>query len=353
MKLFILSVRFLEVCNLFKQHISLYIFMVSLILFSSCDVHQWPDTPDTVKFHLELNYDTQMTQMNYVYQNNQVIAQGGDVTYVNALNSGTIRYIIRVYQNGYTSFINPSSANSFIKEITLTRNLSQGYDYATDIELPQGDYKIMVWSDLAEGADSPYFYNPQNFAEIKLMGTYRGNTNYRDAFRGTGDIRLVSDILANQPDTLSISMQRPLAKYEFITNDLKDFITKESVVDTEDYNVVFLYAGFMPNTYNMFSDSPTDSYSGVMTGSRLNVLNANEASLGFDYVFTGLQPTSILIQIGLYDNQQRQVALSEPINVPLKRGFHTILKGSFLMQQTSGGIYIKPEFDGNHNIINY
>lgn len=343
MKLFILSVRFLKVCTL----------LASLILVSSCDVHQWPDTPDTVKFHLELKYDTQMTQMNYVYQNNQVIAQGGDVTYDSYLNSGTIRYIIRVYQNGNSSFTSSSSANSYIKQITLSRNLSQGYNYATDIELPQGDYKILVWSDLAEGEDGPYFYNPQNFAEIKLMGTYRGNTNYRDAFRGTGDIRLVSDILANSPDTLTISMQRPLAKYEFITNDLKDFIAKESVVDTEDYSVVFLYAGFMPNTFNLFSDRPTDSFSGVMIGSRLNVLNENEASLGFDYVFTGQQPSSILIQIVLYDDQQSQVALSEPINVPLQRGFHTILRGSFLMQQTSGGIYIKPEFDGNHNIINY
>ena len=263
MKLNFLSVTLHRVSSIFKQHSSLNIlslsFMASLLVFSSCDVHQWPDTPDTVKFHLQLNFDTQMTQMNFVYQNNQVIAQGEGATYDNALQSGTARYIIRVYPNGNTPFTDPSSANPCLKEFTFTRNLSQGYDYATDIELPQGDYKIMVWSDLSENEDGPYFYNPQNFAEIKLWGTYRGNTNYRDAFRGSGQIRLVPDILADVPDTLSISMQRPLAKYEIITNDLRDFITKEAVVDTEDYTVVFLYAGFMPNTYNLFSDRPADS----------------------------------------------------------------------------------------------
>ena len=73
--------------------------------------------------------------------------------------------------------------------------------------------------------------------------------------------------------------------------------------------------------------------------------------MGYDYVFVNGKEAGVSIQIGLYDSEDRQIALSEPIDVPLRRSHHTILKGSFLMQEASGGITINPDFDGNHNII--
>ena len=162
-------------------------------------------------------------------------------------------------------------------------------------------------------------------------------------------------------------MQRPLAKFEFITNDLKEFLDKEieylkqeattrgenapTRVDTDKYKVVFHYSGYMPNAYNMNTDKPVDSATGVMFESKLGILNDNEASLGFDYVFVNGKEAGVSIQIGLYDGENRQIALSDPIDVSLRRSHHTILRGSFLMQQATGGIVINPEFDGNHNIV--
>lgn len=162
-------------------------------------------------------------------------------------------------------------------------------------------------------------------------------------------------------------MQRPLAKFEFITTDLQKFIDKEmeilkkeaetrghdnpTRVDINDYKVIVLYSGFMPDTYNMNTDKPIDSSMGVSFESELNALNENEASLGFDYVFVNGKEAGISVQIGLYDSENRQVAFSEPINVPLRRNRHTVVRGSFLMQQASGGITIDSDFDGNHNIV--
>ena len=116
-------------------------------------------------------------------------------------------------------------------------------------------------------------------------------------------------------------MQRPLAKFEFITNDLQEFIDKEI------------------------------EYLKKEAATRLGILNDNEASLGFDYVFVNGKEAGVSVQIGLYDGEDRQIALSEPIDVSLKRSYHTILRGSFLMQQATGGIVINPDFDGNHNIV--
>ena len=161
-------------------------------------------------------------------------------------------------------------------------------------------------------------------------------------------------------------MKRPLAKFEFITNDVQNFIEKEleyltklaatrgetapMQLDTDNYKVVFLYAGYMPNTFYIFGGEPVDSYMGVYIESRLDMLDENRASLGFDYVFVADRLSKIPIQIGLYDSDERQVALSKPIYVPLYRDHHTQVEGSFLMQHASGGIMIDPSFDGNHNI---
>ena len=219
---------------------------------------------------------------------------------------------------------------------------------------------------MVKSSADAYFYDATNFAEIVLQGEHEANTDHRDAFRGINSISLVADIIEYIPDTLDITMQRPLAKYEFITTDLKEFIDKEfeilqkeaasrgedppSRVNTDDYKVVFYYSGFMPNAYNINTDKPVDSKMGVLFESKIGVLSENEASLGFDYVFVNGKKSAVTVQIGLYDKEDRQLALSEPIDVPLQRNYHTVLKGSFLMQQASGGMTINPEFDGNFNI---
>ena len=68
-------------------------------------------------------------------------------------------------------------------------------------------------------------------------------------------------------------------------------------------------------------------------------------------IFVNGKEAGVSVQIGLYDGEDRQIALSDPIDVSLRRSYHTILRGSFLMQQATGGIVINPDFDGNHNIV--
>ena len=340
----------------------IYLIMcMPLWLLTACDVHEWPDTPESVKFHLHLNYETDMTVWNHLYKGD-IIEQGYGETYDNHQEYGKIRYVVRAYpvleKNRITS--------DYTQEFVFTKNISEGYDYETSLDLPAGNYQIKVWSDLVKSSADAYFYNATNFAEIVLQGEHEANTDHRDAFRGVNSISLVADIMEHIPDTLDITMQRPLAKYEFITTDLKEFIDKEfeilqkeaasrgedppSRVNTDDYKVVFYYSGFMPNAYNINTDKPVDSKMGVLFESKIGVLSENEASLGFDYVFVNGKKSAVTVQIGLYDKEDRQLALSEPIDVPLQRNHHTILKGSYLMQQASGGITINPEFDGNFNI---
>ena len=339
------------------------IICLPILLLSACDVHEWPETPEFVKMYLRLNYETDMTEWEHLYDGAEVIEQGYGETYDNHRDYGKIRYIVRTYPVSEKM----RTTSDYTQEFVFTKDISEGYDHEVTLDLLPGNYNVMVWSDLVQTSGDSHFHNADNFAEIRLQGDHKGNNDYRDAFRGSNNISLVADIMEHLPDTLDIAMQRPLAKFEFLTTDLKEFVNKEfeylqkeaatrgevppTRVNTDDYKVVFYYSGFMPNTYNMNTDKPVDSKMGVLFESKLEILSENEASLGFDYVFVNGKKSAVTVQIGLYDKEDRQLALSDPINVPLQRNHHTMLKGSFLMSQASGGITINPDFDGNHNIL--
>ena len=338
------------------------IIYMPLVLLSACDVHEWPETSEFVKIHLRLNYETDMTEWKHLYNGTVIEQELGD-TYDNRQDYGKIRYIIRTYPVS----VKQRTSQNYTQEFVFTKDISEGYNHEVTLDILSGNYNLMVWSDLIESSGDSYSHNAENFAEIMLQGDHRGNTDHRDAFRGISNISLIADIVEQAPDTIDIVMQRPLAKFEFLTNDLKEFLDKEyqylqkeaatrgeippTRVNTDDYKVVFYYTGYMPSAYNVNTDKPVDSKMGVLFESKIDILNENEASLGFDYVFVNGKEAGVSVQIGLYDSKDRQIALTEPIDVSLRRSHHTILKGSFLMEETSGGIKINPDFDGNHNIV--
>ncbi len=321
-------------------------------VLAGCDVHEYPDSPDKVTFYLRLNYETDFPVWEQTYETRSE-AGTKDVQH-----TGTMRYIVRAYPQSDEL----SATLEHIYENTFTRDIADGYDYGLPIELEPGNYDIRVWADLLPLGENTRYYNADNFAGISLQGEYQGNNDYRDAFRGTGTVSLEADIMERVPDTLDISMVRPLAKYEFITNDLTEFIAKEQTraqtksdgaetkVSIDDYRVVFYYVGFMPDTYSLLTDRPVDSATGIQFVSRLNRLNETEASIGFDYVFVNGIQSAVTVQIGIYDTEDTLLSLTDPIEVPLKRSHHTVMRGSFLMSEVSGGIGIEPGFDGDYNI---
>lgn len=343
-----------------------FIMCLPILLLSACDVHEWPETPEFVKMHLRLNYETDMTKWEHLYDGAEVIEQGYGETYDNHRDYGKIRYIIRAYPVSEKM----RTTSDYTQEFVFTKDITEGYDHEVTLDLLPGNYNVMVWSDLVETSGDSHFHDVTKFNRIRLQGDHKGNTDYRDAFRGTNNISLVADIMEHLPDTLDIAMQRPLAKFEFVTNDVVEFIDKESTriaskangnkaastddtptraVNIEDYKVVFYYRGFMHNEYSIPDDIPNGSDTGVMFESTLRKLSESEASMGFDYVFVNGKKTTVTIQIGIYDNEGTQLSLTDPIVVPLKRSHHTILTGMFLMSEASGGVTINPGFDGDYN----
>ena len=192
------------------------IICMPMLLLSACDVHEWPETPEFVKLHLRLNYETDMTEWEHLYDGASVIEQGLGETYDNHQDYGKIRYIVRTYPVSEKQ----RTTSNYTQEFVFTKDISEGYDHEVTLDVLPGNYNFMVWSDLVKTSGDSHFHNADNFAEITLQGDHKGNTDHRDAFRGSGNISLVSDIVERLPDTLNVAMQRPLAKFEFITTDL-------------------------------------------------------------------------------------------------------------------------------------
>lgn len=352
-----------------RKIIQVMIYLMILLL-PACDVHEWPQTPESIKLHLRLDYETEMTEWKHLYNGRAVNEQGYGKIYDNYIEYGKIRYIVRTYS--ISSKMRPSS--DYTQEFVFTKDISEGYNYNVTLDIMPGNYKVMVWSDLVQTSGDSHFHNADDFTEIRLQGDHTGNNDYRDAFRGSDNIYLLADKMEHLPDTLDIVMQRPFAKFELVTDDLVEFIDKESVriiskadgdrtqssddtqkeaVNIEDYKVVFYYVGFMPDTYSIHTDKPVDSSTGVMFESTMKQISESEATMGFDYVFANENKSAVNVQIGIYDKEGTQLSLTKPIEVPLKRSHHTILTGTFLMSEAYGGVTINPNFGGDHNLIFY
>lgn len=325
---------------------------------ASCGVHEWPDaSAGDGMYGLDLVFDTDLPQWDQTEEGRASIVPDTR----DRRESGFIRHIVRAYpiRNGAPLDI-PSD------EFIFTEDVAKGYDCFLTLRLNPGDYRLLVWSDLTESKTAAPYYQADDFSEITLApGPHAGNTDYRDAFRGWTDIT-VEDYRTggtHELPSVTVTMERPLAKFEFVTTDLADFLDKESkrlaresVIprsgSLNDYRIVFYYTGFMPSAYSFNTDQPTNAETGVEFTSTLREFGNGEASLGFDYVFVrGDLESSVTVQIGIFDAVSGQrLSLSRSIRVPLQRSRHTVIRDAFLLMDSDGGIGIDPGYDDDFNI---
>ena len=360
----------------------------ALLCITSCAVHEWPE-PSPADVIVNLDFDTQLPQYKVLNEEGTRASHDG--------RDYDIRYTIAAYRllpdGSYAE--EPFLLKVFSKD--EIEELNASFRFSID----EGSYRFYVWTDFVlAGTQSDYFYNTTNFRRISLQGTHEGNNDFRDAFSGSADLKVIRRGSKETPSTVTVQMRRPLAKFEFITTDLQEFITKtieamirkeeaeaaakagetkseggdnpeditpiESdtkadgdtktgdtktpVVDLEKYTVVFFYSGYMPNAYNMMEGKPCDSATGVKFSSAISAIDNHDARLGFDYVFVNGEESSVMVTVALYDEEGTQLSISRQIEVPIKRSMLTTVRGSFLMQNTGGGVAIDPGFEDEFNI---
>ena len=338
-----------------------------LFLATSC-VHEWPEPADTsVILHLHINKEMPQGPVH------NTDTRSADAAAIDANSQYDLRYVIQAYKIGANGSVEDTASAKFV----LSNDDINELDFTASLTIMEGEYRFMVWCDyVLQGTVEDHYYNPDNFKHIKLYGrdegvAHIGNDDFRDAFMGSTDVEVIRFGGSRPPVSATINLSRPMSKIVFITNDLEDWKTKvitnhyqaalqsakpgEPVevmkdVDLSQYTIKLHYPMYMPNAFNMIADRTTWSDVNVTFESQIIQLSDTEASLGFDYVFANAQDANAVMAVSLYDKNGNQLSRTRDITIPLERGKVTTVIGSFLLEESDGGVSINPDFNGEFNI---
>lgn len=371
----------------------LILIAAAALLSASC-VHEWPDETTPADVDVSLVFNTEFLPFRDVEYTKKGKADPSEFN---------IRYQIRAYRalktGGYDS--------EPMREFAFSKTDVSEPDCKLRIELPEGEYMLRAWADYVDdGSMDDKYYSTEDFRSITVAEPYEGDTDFKDAFVGAAPVASVR-VGGNAPKvSTTIEMERPLAKFQFVAEDLYDLVTKAmenylskneyqaylegrrpqgGSVETpssaeydfrvgatdaldsgtkapwdptkapgfnpEDYKIVFYYTSFLPTEYNVLTQKPVDAKMGMSFTSVLRPLNEDEALIGFDYVLVNGTESSVGVQVALYDPDGKMLSLSNPVTVPIVRGKVTTVRGRFLTLATGSGIGVDPGFSGEYNVI--
>ena len=333
------------------------------VLSVSC-VHEWPE-PAEADFVLHLQFPDEMPQ-GPTHEVNTRASQSGEEYHV--------RYIVEAYEKLKDGSY---AENSPYARFEFSKDDISNLDNTVSIKMMEGEYRFRVWADYIDATTKePKFYNADNLRYIKLFGrdekvAHVGNNDFRDAFTGRIDAEIIRYGGSHAPSSAVVEMYRPMSKVVFITNDLDDWLTKvvvnqmemlsqsghtnvridPSSINLNDYTVKIHYPQYMPNAFNLSTDRTAWSDVNISFNSKMIKISETEASLGFDYVFANETDPKVVMAVSLHSKDGTQLARSIDVTVPLERGKVTTVTGSFLLEESDGGVSINPDFDGEFNIV--
>lgn len=344
----------------------------AVLLVTSC-VHQFPEESTPADVTLILSFDRDLTYyktLQFPEETKSGSSPSIDLGLFDQDFSDHENYDIRYIIEAYPILGNGNPSRDPAKRWVFTDDDALNFDSRTlALSIGEGKYEFRAWADfVSNGSDKDLFYKTDDWKDgIRLYHNngHHGNTDWRDAFSGKVIIDVIRYGSIVEPVSGVINMTRPLGKYVFVTKDLDDFVTKvmrtkadeaaqngQTEVpefNIEDYSLTIAYTGFMPSSYSILSDRANDSEVNVRFTSKLRQIDDQHAIMGFDYVLANPESstqTNVIMGIELRDKDGTVLASHASVRVPLNRSEFTIIEGRFLMQESSGGITLNPDFDG-------
>ena len=324
-----------------------YLLFLFIILLMGC-VHDYPTMtddgeegvdPTLVQVNTEVTLDLELVPLEIITDK----ARSG--TTKAATDTYRRRFIIDAYHDGKVAqrqvTVLEEAEESGSDKITLPVNL----------RLHALEYTLAVWTDyVAAGTEADLYYNTEDLQQVSCTEPYTGNTPYRDCLYGTAplDLRPYRDEW-NAKVQVQVDMVRPLAQYEIIATDVKDFLA-ESQRQRETgtaHSVTFSYGFYFPLGFNVLTGKPQNSQMNVAFTAPLTVPDdgREEYTIGTDFIFVNGEESYVPLEIRIADSDGYVVSLTTGLNVPYQRGHLTTLRGRFLTSKVSPGVGINPDFD--------
>lgn len=336
----------MKVGKLSNKLTAMFAGLLIALSLNSC-VHEVPELPQRRNVALLIKHELPWSLFYF----DLPVRSTGD------LDGCSVGYTIELYPHGSTDFC--IERIRFISDdITLS-------DFFRILSVPTGNYDLWIWSDYvdSETGASP-FYNSANFAAIKLLEPYRGDTYRKDAFEGLVEITVPDTDEAEVEIAAEVTLRRPLTGYAFIANDVKEFLDRETrrlatdknapsqapTLNFDNYVVKITYPGFIPNTYSMFRNKPIDSMSGVSYSGSIELLESGDALLAFDTAFINGEESTLTITLEVFDDSGELISAMPGIIIPTKRNRATIVEAPFLTTKAEGGVDIDTSFTDDYDI---
>lgn len=323
-----------------------YLICMLLIATLSGCVHDYPTMtedgeegvdPTLVQVNTEVTLDLELVPLEIVTET----ARSGTTK---AAADYRRRFIVEARREGKTE----------ARQVTVLDDVESGKDKLTlpiNLKLHAVEYTLVMWTDYVEaGTDADLYYNTENTENIACTEPYKGSTDLRDCLYGTAalDLRPYRDEW-NAKVQVQIEMVRPLAKYEIIATDVKEFLEKtgRQRAQGEAYTVTFTYGFYFPLAFNALTGKPADSRMGVAFTTPLDVPTdgTETCTLGTDYIFVNGAESYVPLNIEIKDADGRTVSLTTGLDVPYRRGHLTTVRGPFLTSRFNPGVGIDPGFD--------
>ena len=359
-----------------------------LCMLTSC-VHQFPDESTPAELDITLTFDTEMQYFRTVKFPEETVSgleftddPDNKPSYFDYIlpdwQTDAPRHRIRYVVQAHRILSSDRIATDYEDRVVLyDKDATQWDDYHFKMSLPEGKYEIRVWADYVDKeSDDHLYYDPSDFSGIVLnhKNGHHGNTDFRDAYSGKSKVEVIRYGSEIEPVHTVVHMARPMGKYVFVTTDLSEFAdkivksksneatlssvppTKSPEFNIEDYELTIRCSQWLPTSYSMVTDRANDSDVNVQFKSFLKAIDDTHAIMGFDYVLSNplnaSNPvTKVVLDLILQDKEGNVLASHAGVYVPLKRSKMTLIEGSFLIQESDGGVSIDPGFNGPDIVV--
>lgn len=324
-----------------------YIGFLALVLalaFTGC-VHDDPDgggiDPTLVEVETEVTLDLALVPLQTIAQtarSGTTRADAGEQTDYRR------RFVVEAWREG-----KPEARQVTVME--EAEEEGKGITLPIRLKLHALDYTLAVWTDFVKaGTNTDLYYNTEDLEQIVCTTPYTGSTPYRDCLYGTAalDLRPYRDEW-NAKVQVQVDMVRPLAKYELVATDVKEFLEKTAKqrAGGTAYEITVSYGFYFPLGFNVLTGKPERSEMGVAFAAPLTVADggSGECVIASDYIFVNGAESYIPLSIEIKDDAGKGISRTTGIDVPYRRGHLTTVRGHFLTNRYDTGIGIDPDFD--------
>ena len=264
-----------------------------------------------------------------------------------------------------TKGVDPTQVN-IMSEVTLDMNLApleinntraatvrpeqSSVSLPISMKLHARKYQLVVWADYIRNQEGNYtlFYDTGNMERILRAGSYKGNSNYYDAFYGTAALNLTPyRDQWNAIVPIDIQMVRPLARYELIATDVDKFLKKikDKEITGNQFTISIKYGYYLTTGFNALTGQVKHplQYVSYSKSIPLPTEGTEELPIGFDYVFVNGEGSFVSLTIEITNEKSNVVARYRNLKVPYKQNHLTTVRGKFL--SANPGIDIDTDFD--------